>query len=133
VPDALFRIVSVPAAFADAPAGWAADLLRDGELALLVDAGGLAAVDAVAHELDLVTVPLVRTEETPARQEQTVIAYAGSLPTVWIAPSFGDATRTWAQQRGPMTLLVELRDGALPADERRRIERFVALLGRQAE
>lgn len=133
MPDALFRLVSVPAAFADAPAGWTADLLRDGELALLVDDGGLAAVDAVAHELDLVTVPLVRTEETPERQEQTVIAYAASLPTVWIAPSFGDATRTWAQKRGPMTLLVELQDGALPADERRRIERFVALLGRQAE
>ncbi len=31
-----------------------------------------------------------------------------------------------------MTLLVEA-DGALSDDERRRIERFVALLGRQAE
>ena len=33
---------------------------------------------------------------------------------------------------GPMTLLVEVA-GPLADDERRRIERFVALLGRQAE
>ena len=31
-----------------------------------------------------------------------------------------------------MTLLVE-HDGPLPEEERRRIERFVAILGRQAE
>lgn len=132
VTDVLYRLVCVPAALAEAPTGWTADLLRDGELALLVDAGGLAAIDAVAHELDLVTVPLVRSERTAELQEQTVIAYAGSLPTVWIAPSFGEATKTWARERGPMTLLVEL-EGPLPADERRRVERFVALLGRQAE
>ena len=46
--------------------------------------------------------------------------------------AFGDDARAWARDRAPMTLLVE-HDGALPEDERRRIERFVAILGRQAE
>jgi hypothetical protein len=75
---------------------------------------------------------VIRTEETPQRQEQTVIAHAGSLPLVWVGTDFSDAARTWAHDRGPMTLLVEV-EGPLPEDERRRIERFVALLGRQAE
>ncbi len=132
VTDVLYRLVCVPAALAEAPSGWTSDLLRDGDLALLVDDGGLAAVDALAHGLDLVTVPLVRSEQTSELQERTVIAYAGTLPTVWIAPAFGEKTKAWARDRGPMTLLVEL-DGPLPEEERRRVERFVSLLGRQAE
>lgn len=107
-------------------------MLHDGEVALLADAGGMTAIDAVAHSLDLRAVRVVRREDTPALQEETVIAHAASLPLVWIRESFSDAARGWARQRGPMTLLVEV-DGALSQDERRRIDRFVALLGRQAE
>jgi hypothetical protein len=60
------------------------------------------------------------------------MSYAESKPLVWIAGSFGEAATRWAHQRGPMTLLVEAA-GDLSDDERRRIERFVVILGRQAE
>ncbi len=125
-------MVCIPAALDGAPAGWAADLLDDGEIALLVDGGGLDAVSAVAHALDFVAVPVLRSEQTPEQQEETVMAYAARLPLVWVADSFGERTRAWARDRGPMTLLVESA-GALTADDRRRTERFVATLGRQAE
>jgi hypothetical protein len=125
-------MVCPPAALAGAPAGWAAETLRDGELALLLDDGGLEAVTAVAHALDLVTVSIVRHEETAAEQAQTVIAFAGSLPLVWAGAGLTDAEHTWARERRPMTLLVEV-DGALPEAERGRIERFLALLARQTE
>lgn len=130
--DPLFRLACSPTALADAPEGWATTLLEEGELALLADEGGLHAIIDVARTLDLVTVPLLRTETDDAEQQRTVMAYAGSLPLVWIAAHFGERTRTWAQQRGPMTLLVEC-GGAVPDDERHRVERFVAVLGRQAE
>lgn len=107
-------------------------MLGDGEISLLAGAGGLAEVDAVAHALDLVTVSLVRSETDPARQEQTVMVRAGGLPLIWIAAGFGEEARAWAQRRGPMTLLVE-NPGPLSTGERERIDRFVALLGRQAE
>jgi hypothetical protein len=127
-----FRFICGPAALAGAPSGWARDMLADGEIALLTDDGGLDAVDAIAHELDLVSVPLIRGERTRSDQERTVIAYAASLPLVWIAPAFEDATASWARDRGPMTLLIAT-DGAVSEDERRRIDRFVATLGRQSE
>lgn len=107
-------------------------MLQQGDLALLVDDGGLEAVTALAHALDLVTIPLLRVEDTSARQESTVMSYAGSKPLVWVAASFGDGARKWAIQRGPMTLLVDAA-GALSDDERKRVERFVRILGRQAE
>ncbi len=133
--DPLFRLVCVPSAL-DGSGGWggpwATEMLRDGEIALLVDDGGLGSIDEVAHALDLVTVSVVRTEKDAAEQERTVITYAASLPLVWIAPSFSDGAREWARKRGPMTLLVES-GGPLPDEERRRIERFVAVLGRQAD
>lgn len=128
----LFRLVCVPAVLDDAPSGWATALLREGEMALQVDDGGLAAIDAVAHALDLVTVSVLRTERSADAQEETAITYAGSLPLVWIARSFSDAARDWAHRRGPMTLLVEA-DRPLGAEDRQRVDRFVALLGRQAE
>lgn len=128
----LFRMVCIPAALDGAPAGWAAGLLEDGEVALLVDDGGLDSVSAVAHALDLVTVAVVRAEQTDEQQERTVMDYAARLPLVWVASTFGERVRAWARERGPMTLLVEAA-GALGADERRRTERFVATLGRQAE
>jgi hypothetical protein len=126
--DLLFRMVCVPAALD----GWSADMLRDGEVALLADGGGLDAMDRVAHALDSTTFRVVRREATAGAQEATVIAYAASLPLVWIAPAFSEEARTWARDRGPMTLLVEAAD-ALPDVERRRIERFLAILGRQSE
>jgi hypothetical protein len=129
----IFRLVCVPGALDGAPRGWAAEMLRDGEVALLVDDGGMAAISAVAHALDLLAVRVLRGEASAEEQEQTVIAHAASLPLVWIGGGFSDAARTWARQRGPMTLLVEVADGPVPEAERRRIDRFVALLGRQAE
>jgi hypothetical protein len=59
----LFRMVCVPAALD----GWTLEMLRDGEVALLVEAGGLDAVTAVAHRLDEPTVRVVRSEASAAR------------------------------------------------------------------
>lgn len=112
--------------------GWAAEMLRDGEIALLADRGGLDAINAVAHALDVVSLRLVRSEESVERQQDTVIAYADALPLVWVGESFSEAATAWARARGPMTLLVPA-DGPLSEAERRRIDRFVATLGRQAE
>ena len=127
-----FRFVCVPNALAGAPAGWAREMLHDGEIALLPDDGGLEAINRVAHDLDLPSVALVRGEESSARQEETVMAYAAKLPLVWVAAGFGDDAEGWARNRGPMTLLVTA-GAPLSEEERRRIERFVATLGRQSE
>jgi hypothetical protein len=124
--------VCVPAALAGVPGGWASEMLREGEIALLPADGGLAAVDDVARALDAVTVAVVRGEPDAERQEQTVIEYAGPLPLVWVGASFSDAATQWAHDRGPMTLLVQT-ERSLSDDERRRIDRFVATLGRQSE
>ncbi len=128
----LFRMVCTPEALAGAPDGWAAETLRDGEVAWLIDDGGLETINAAAHALDLITVSIVRSEESEALQAETVMAFAGSFPLVWVGPRFSDSVRTWARERRPMTLLVEA-DGQLPAEERGRIGRFLALLGRQTE
>ena len=130
--DPLFRLVCTAGVLDGAPEGWVSTMLQEGELALLVDDGGLEAITSLAHRLDLVTLALLRTEETPGQQDSTVMSYAESKPLVWIASAFGDAATRWAHQRGPMTLLVEA-DGDLPDEERRRIERFAVILGRQAE
>src|SRR3954452_17525226 len=116
--DPIFRLACVPAALDGAPEGWATALLAEGELALLAGAGGLDAVDAVAHALGLVSVPLVRTEPDAAAQERTVQAYAGAFPLVWVAAAFSQEARRWARERGPMTLLVDA-DGPLPEDDRK--------------
>jgi hypothetical protein len=128
----IFRMACTAATLAGAPAGWAAEELRDGELALLVDDGGLAAINAAAHALDLVTVSILRSEEAADLQAQTVIRFAGSFPLIWVGAELDDSVRTWARERRPMTLLVDV-DGPLPDDERGRIERFIALLARQTE
>jgi hypothetical protein len=107
-------------------------MLADGEIALLADNGGLAGINDVAHALGLISVPLVRREETLERQHETVMAYADRLPLVWVGENFSETVTAWARARGPMTLLVEAK-GALSEDERRRIDRFVAILGRQSE
>ncbi|WP_205698755.1 hypothetical protein [Conexibacter sp. SYSU D00693] len=130
--DPIFRMVCVPGALLGTPEGWAADLLTEGELVLAAGPGGLEDVDRVLHALDFWTAKVVRTEADTATQEQTVMAYTSRYALVWVAPSFSDKAREWATRRGPMTLLVET-DTTLPDAERSRIERFVALLGRQAE
>ena len=128
----LFRVVSVPAALDGEPAGWAADMLRDGDVALLADTTGLDGIDRIAHALGSEAVLVVRREQTAERQEQVVIDYAAALPLVWLTGSFSDRARAWARDRAPMTLLVEV-DGSLSDEDRGRVERFVALLGRQSE
>ncbi|HEV7805625.1 MAG TPA: hypothetical protein VGO80_07405 [Solirubrobacteraceae bacterium] len=132
MPGALFRLACTPGNLDGAPEGWVGAMLEQGELALLVDGGGLDAISAVAHRLDLVTVPLLRTEDGPEQQERTVMRYAGSMALVWVAESFGEQAVRWAHDRGPMTLLVETGE-PLSDDERKRVERFVVILGRQAE
>jgi hypothetical protein len=131
VPEPAFRFVCPPSSLEGAPAGWACEMLREGEIALLGDRG-LDAVNEVAHELGQTSILVVRSEAEPEHQDATVIDYAGSLPVVWVAHGFSDPVTRWARDRGPMTLLVET-EGALSVDERRRIDRFVAILGRQSE
>jgi hypothetical protein len=132
VADPLFRLACAPAVLDGAPVDWVSTLLEEGELALLADDGGLDAITAIAHALDLVVVPVLRAERTPEQQEATVIAYAETKPLAWIAPSFSQEAARWARQRGPMTLLLESSD-PLSAQERKRVERFAVILGRQAE
>ena len=130
--DPLFRLACAPAVLDGAPADWVSTLLEEGELSLLADDGGLDAITAIAHALDLVVVPVLRAERTPEQQEATVMTYAGAKPLVWIAEGFGEEAARWARDRGPMTLLIAS-DGPLAEDERKRVERFAVILGRQAE
>lgn len=127
-----FHFVCAASALGGVPAEWVTEMLADGEIALLSDGGGFDAINDVAHTLGLVSVPLVRREETAERQQQTVMAYADRLPLVWVDGRFGEAVTAWARDRGPMTLLVQA-TGPLAEDEQRRIARFLASLGRQAE
>jgi hypothetical protein len=129
--DPRFLFISAPSAISGTPAGWARDMLEEGRVALL-GAEGIEAVNSVAHYLDQTAIALVRIEPTDELQDETVIAHAGSLPLIWVAEDFRDRVRNWARDRGPMTLLTESR-GPLDEDERRRIDRFVAILGRQSE
>jgi hypothetical protein len=106
-------------------------MLREGDVALLANEG-IEPINDVAHALSQITIAVLRSEQTRELQDQTVMAYAGSLPVVWVAEGFSDEVISWAHDRGPMTLLVEAL-GPLPDEERRRIDRFVAILGRQSE
>jgi hypothetical protein len=129
--DPRFLFVCAPSALFGTPAGWARELLEEGEVALL-GRDGIDAVNSVAHDLGQTAIALLRTEPTDELQDETVIAHAGGLPLVWVAEAFREPVRVWAHARGPMTLLSES-DGALDEEERRRIDRFVAILGRQSE
>ena len=131
MPEIRFRFVCAPSALAGTPAGWARDMLEEGEVGLL-PGEGLEAIDRVAHDLHQRAIMLVRTEQNRELQDQTVMAYAEALPLVWVAADFTDGARSWAHDRGPMTLLSEAR-GPLGDEERRRIDRFLAILGRQSE
>jgi hypothetical protein len=132
VSEPRFRFVCVPSALVGLPPAWAIEMLADGEIALLADHSGFAAINGVAHALGLISVALVRREETVEHQHETVMTYADRLPLVWVGENFSETVTTWARARGPMTLLVEAA-GPLSEDERRRIDRFVAILGRQSE
>ena len=125
--DPLFRLICVPDVLASAPDGWAEGLLTDSELALAPSGDDLAAVRAVGRALDRPAIAVLRDDE-----DATAQAFAANLPIVWIAPSFSDAAQEWARRRGPMSLLVAS-SGALDDEDRRRIERFVGILDRQAE
>src|SRR5215203_50865 len=105
--DALFRLACSPRNLEGAPDGWVESMLEEGELALLVDDGGLDAISEVTHSLDVVTVRLLRPEATADAQERTVMRYAGSMALVWVAPAISELAKKWAHDRGPMTLLVE--------------------------
>jgi hypothetical protein len=121
----------MPSALSGGPAGWARDMLEEGEIALL-SSDGLESINQVAHELGQPTITLVRSEAHRERQDEAVMAFADTLPLVWVAPDFTAAVRRWAQERGPMTLLSQA-SGLLGLDERRRIDRFLAILARQSE
>jgi hypothetical protein len=106
-------------------------MLHDGEVALLASEG-IGPIDEVAHALAQTTIAVLRSEQSQAMQDATVMAYAGALPLVWVAERFSGEVTTWARDRGQMTLLVQA-GGPLSDEERRRIDRFVASLDRQSE
>jgi hypothetical protein len=130
--DAVYQLVATSTAIAQTPDGWVAETLRDGAVTLVIDDGGLDAIDAAARALDQVAVSVLRREPSPESQEKAVIAFAGAMPLVWVGAQFSERVRAWAHERGPMTLLVSA-SGALPADELARIARFVTLLSRQTD
>jgi hypothetical protein len=129
--DHAFRFVSAPSALLGGPAGWALQMLRDGEVALLAGPD-TTELSLVAHDLDQPVIGVLRAEADSAAQEQTVSVYAAHLPLIWVAPDFSPDIRHWARDRGPMTLLVEAAE-PLSDEQRRTIDRFVAILGRQSE
>lgn len=129
--DPLFRLVCTPSTLTSSPEGWAVEMLQDGVVAVTADEGGLSSIADAARTIGAAAISVVRGEPTQEELERTVIAHADGLALVWVASAFGDETRAWAQKRGPMTLLVESA-GELSADERRRVERFVAILSGQA-
>jgi hypothetical protein len=131
VPEPRFRLVCIPSALAGTPAGWARDMLGQGEVALLAS-DGLDVINQVARELEQITITLVRAEPNRDQQDATVMAYADTLPLVWVAHDFSDQVKRWAHDRGAMTLLSEA-SGPLGDEDRRRIDRFLAILGRQSE
>jgi hypothetical protein len=132
VSEPRFHFLCVASALLGVQAEWVTEMLADGQIALLADSGGFAAINEIAHTLGMISVPLVRGEETAELQQETAMAYADRLPLVWVDKDFGEKVTAWAHDRGPMTLLVRA-TGPLAGDDRRRIERFVASLGRQAE
>ena len=115
-----FHFVCAASALVGLPAEWVTEMLGDGEIALLADTGGLEAINEVAHTLGLISIPVVRREQTSERQQATVIAYADRLPLVSVSEAFSQTVTSWAHDRGPMTLLVEA-SGPLWVEERRRI------------
>jgi hypothetical protein len=126
-----FRFVSAPSALIGGPAGWASQMLREGEVALLAGPN-MTEVYEVAQDLEAPAIQVIRGERDSGAQDATVIAYSDNLPLVWVAPSFTETAQGWAKERGPMTLLVEAQE-PLSDEQRRTIDRFVAILGRQSE
>lgn len=130
--DAVYKLVAASTVIAQTPDGWVAETLRDGAVTLVIDDGGLDAINAAARALDQVAVSVLRREPRPQAQEEAVIAFAGAMPLVWVSAQFSERVATWALERGPMTLLVPA-SGALASGELARIARFVMLLSRQTD
>ncbi len=128
----LFRLICPPTAFDNAPTGWAADMLADGEVALELEGCEIGAINAAAHAFGYRTVRVLRIETSQEAKDETIITHAETLPLIWIAAGFSERIQQWARERGPMTLLVEA-DGPLPEAELGRLTRFVALLARQID
>ncbi len=126
-----FRFVSAPSALTGGPAGWASEMLREGEVALLAGTA-VTEVYAVAHDLGRPAIQVIRGETDPDAQDATVISYSDHLPLIWVAPNFSATVEHWAKERGPMTLLLQA-ERPLSDEQRRTIDRFVAILGRQSE
>jgi hypothetical protein len=129
--DLAFRFISAPSALLGGPAGWASQMLHDGEVALLAG-NDTTELSQVAHDLGQPVISVIRAEADPGAQAETVSSYAAHLPLIWVAPDFSEEIRDWARERGPMTLLVEAAR-PLSDEQRRTIDRFVAILGRQSE
>lgn len=128
----VFLMVAAAGTIAAAPPGWGPATLREGEVVLLADDGGLEAIAAAARALEQPAVSLLRSETDATEQERTVIDFAQTLPLIWVGAAFSERARRWAHDRGPMTLLLEA-SGGLDDDQRARIGRFVTLLSRQTD
>lgn len=126
-----FRFVCSPSALEASAADWARSLIEEGEVALMCSEG-LGPIERVTHDLGQAGIVVVRSERTQETQERTVMDYAGAMPLVWVSSEFTEAARIWARDRGPMTLLCES-SGPLSDEDQRRIDRFIAILGRQSE
>ena len=79
-----------------------------------------------------VRLPMGEVSEERAEGIAESAPAAAALPLVWVADSFTERANSWARDRGPMTLLSQS-SGPVDDEERRRIDRFVAILGRQSE
>jgi hypothetical protein len=124
-----FHFVCVPSALVGLPAEWVTDMLGDGKIALLVDGGGFAAIDEVAHTLGLISVPLPATRGNGGASGGHGDGVRRSPP----ARVGGRRPQRDGHRLGEQSPPDDVATGPLSEDERRRIDRFVAILGRQSE
>ncbi len=103
VSEPRFHFVCAASALVGVPAKWVTEMLGEGEIAVLADEGDFDAVNEVAHTLGLISVPLIRREETMERQRERAMAYADRLPLASVAEDLGETVTAWARGRGPMT------------------------------
>lgn len=128
----LFRLVGSPRALGSVESDWMESVIQDGEVALALDDRGFDAASEFGHRFGFAALRVLREETSAEEREATVRQYAGDLALIWIAEGFSDEARTWAKARPPMTLLVES-GSELESEQQRRIERFIAIIGRQID